>query len=67
METPEKPLFPMRINKYLAWKKYTTRRGADDLIRQKKIFINGRHAVLGDKVIEGDVVEYKYRGKPTAR
>ena len=27
--------FPMRINKYLALKKYTTRRGADMMIQKK--------------------------------
>ncbi len=48
--------YPMRINKYLALKKYSTRRGADDLIEKKMVFINGRAAVLGDKVSETDVV-----------
>lgn len=49
----------MRINKYLAWKKISTRRGADELIEKKKVFINGRPAVLGSKVSEKDVVEVK--------
>ncbi len=55
----------MRINKYLALKKYSTRRGADELIEKKQVFINGRLAVLGDKVQEADNVEVKFRGKPT--
>lgn len=55
----------MRINKYLALKKYSTRRGADDIIKKKQVFINGRLAVLGDKVTASDVVEVKFRGKPT--
>ena len=59
----EKPVFPMRINKYLAWKNYSTRRGADEIITSGKVFINGRVAVLGDKVNETDNVEVKYRGK----
>ncbi|MES2436630.1 MAG: pseudouridine synthase [Patescibacteria group bacterium] len=60
----EEPTFPMRINKYLAWKGVATRRDADKLISQKKILINGRFAVLGDKVDEGDEVEVSSRQKP---
>jgi len=52
-------LFPMRINKYLALKKISTRREADELVENKKVFINGKLAVLGSKVNEGDVVEVK--------
>lgn len=51
----------MRINKYLAAKKYSTRRGADELIEKGRVLINGRKAVLGDKVKEKDVVEVKWR------
>lgn len=53
----------MRINKYLAWKKHSTRRGADDLIEKGQVIINGRKAVLGDKVNENDAVEVRFRGK----
>lgn len=53
--------FPMRINKYLALKKYTTRRGADLMIEKKQVLINGRLAVLGDKVNEEDKVEVKQK------
>ncbi len=60
----EKPLFPMRINKYLASLKYDTRRGADKLIEKKSVFINGRLATLGDKVNEGDKVEVRHKTKP---
>lgn len=49
----------MRINKYLAFKKYSPRRGADELIEQKQVFINGKLAKLGDKVNEKDKVEVK--------
>jgi 23S rRNA pseudouridine2604 synthase len=49
----------MRINKYLADQNVTTRRGADELIIKKKVFINGKLAVLGDQVNEGDEVEVK--------
>jgi len=55
--------YPMRINKYLALKKHSTRRGADELIQKKQVFINGRHAVLGDKVLDTDNVEVRFRGK----
>ncbi len=49
--------WPMRINKYLAHKGYSTRRGADELVTAQKVLLNGRIAVLGDKVKETDVVE----------
>src|SRR3989344_1231872 len=65
--------FMTRINKYLADQKIATRRGADELIKEKKVFINGKLAVLGSKVAENDKVEvrrakeYKYfaYNKPT--
>lgn len=47
----------IRINRYLALKNYCTRKKADELIKAGKVMINGRKAVLGDKVKEGDVVE----------
>lgn len=53
----------MRINKYLALNKHSTRRGADELISKKQVFINNRLAVLGDKVKEADKVEVRFRGK----
>lgn len=54
----------MRINKYLAQEKFSTRRGADELIEKKQVFVNGKIAVLGQQVNEGDEVEVRYRGKP---
>lgn len=51
--------YPMRINKYLALNKYSTRRGSDELVKKKKVFINGRVAVLGDKVNKNDKVDVK--------
>jgi pseudouridine synthase len=59
----EKPIYPMRINKYLALNKHSTRRGADLLIAKNQVFINDRLAVLGDKVVEKDQVEVRFRGK----
>lgn len=53
-----KPItYPIRINKYLALHNLTTRRGADELIKKRDVLINGRVAVLGDMVDEGDTVK----------
>lgn len=49
----------VRINKYLALKKISTRRGADELIKEKKVFINGKLAELGSQISETDKVEIK--------
>ncbi len=59
MQEKKENLYPMRINKYLALKKISTRRGADELIKTKKVFLNGKLAVLGSKVKEKDKVEVK--------
>ncbi len=59
IEKETEPIFPMRINKYLAHKQISTRRGADKLIEDKQVFINGKLAVLGSKVNENDKVEVK--------
>ncbi len=56
----------LRINKYLADEQYASRRGADELIRQGRVYINGRVAVLGDTVKQGDVVEVRSLGRATA-
>ena len=48
--------FPVRINRYLAHKGFSTRRGADDLITKGLVKINDRVAKIGDKVEEKDVV-----------
>lgn len=49
----------MRINKYLAQKGFATRRGADELVEAGKVFINDKKAVVGDKVLETDIVEVR--------
>ena len=56
--------YPMRINKYLAHEGIATRRGADELVARGKVLINGRVAVLGDKVKEGDKVEMRGKSGP---
>lgn len=58
-----KSAYPMRINKYLASKKYCTRREADALIEKGTVLINGKRAVVGDKVRESDVVQVLFRKK----
>ncbi len=55
----------MRINKYLADKGLSTRRGADVLIERGLVLINGRKAKLGDQVSETDKVELKPQTKKT--
>jgi len=58
----------IRINKYLAGKGYATRRGADELIGQGRVFVNGKPARLGDKVTDTDTVEVRFgRRKPVYR
>lgn len=52
-------VYPMRINKYLAHKGLATRTGVDELIKAQKVLINGKTAVLGDKVLETDRVEVR--------
>ncbi len=59
MEKETTESYPMRINKYLALKKISTRRGADELVSNKKVFINGKLAVLGSKVTGADKVEVR--------
>ncbi len=63
MET-KKDSSPIRINKYLALKNIATRRGADTLITDKKVFINGKLALLGSKVKEDDKVEVRDKKDP---
>ena len=53
--------YPMRINKFLAHKGLSTRKEADVLIAKGLVIINGKKAVLGQKVAETDSVEV--RGK----
>ena len=52
-------IFPVRINKYIAHKGYTTRRGADELIEKGYVFINKKPAVIGQMVEANDIVEIR--------
>ncbi len=49
--------YPLRINKYLSSQDYCSRREADGLIKAGLVKINGRVAILGDKVSETDKIE----------
>lgn len=46
----------MRINKYLSQNGYASRRRADELVQEGRVFINGKKAELGSQVLEKDVV-----------
>ncbi len=47
----------IRINKYLSEAGYCSRRGADRLVEEGKVTINGEISEMGTKVNEGDQVE----------
>lgn len=49
----------MRINKYLAVKQIASRRKADELIKAKRVLVNGKLANLGDDIKESDRVTVK--------
>lgn len=59
----EEIIYPIRINRYLALKNYSSRREADALIQKGIVKINGRVAGLGDKVNENDKVEVNTKAK----
>lgn len=62
VEPAEIPLFPMRLNKYLAWKRQSSRRDMDKIIEEGRVLINGAVAALGTKVNEGDKVDVRFHG-----
>lgn len=49
--------FPMRINRYAAFRGWATRRDADELVARGRILVNGSPATLGMRVLETDRVE----------
>lgn len=51
----------MRIQKYMAETGLCSRRKAEEYIRDGKITVNGKVAVIGQNVEENDVI--KYNGK----
>lgn len=55
---------PMRLNKYLVDRGVSSRRGADKLIEEGKITVNGVPATLGMKVTDQDAIVFD--GKPVS-
>jgi len=51
----------MRIQKYIAETGLCSRRKAEEYVRDGKITVNGRIAVIGQNIEENDVI--KYNGK----
>ncbi len=49
--------FPIRLNKYLAHQGVASRREADTLIEKGQVTVNGKKAVVGQKITEADKVE----------
>ncbi|MBP6856451.1 MAG: rRNA pseudouridine synthase [Candidatus Pacebacteria bacterium] len=47
----------IRLNLHMAQIGLTTRRGADELIKKGEVFVNGKMAVLGQKVSPSDNIE----------
>ncbi|MED2245906.1 S4 domain-containing protein, partial [Bacillus thuringiensis] len=46
----------MRINKFISEAGKASRRGADKLINERRVIINGKVAKIGDQVNPGDDV-----------
>ena len=46
----------IRINKFLSQCGFSSRRQAEELIKNKKVIINNKIAILGQKIYEKDVV-----------
>ncbi|HEY0908169.1 MAG TPA: S4 domain-containing protein [Candidatus Paceibacterota bacterium] len=59
-EPEAEPVFPMRINKYLAMEGRGSRRDMDKLVEAGRVLINDKVAELGSKVSEGDKVEIRF-------
>ena len=51
----------MRIQKYIAETGLCSRRKAEEYVRDGKITVNGRIAVIGQNIEENDII--KYNGK----
>ncbi|KKU77764.1 MAG: Pseudouridine synthase [Parcubacteria group bacterium GW2011_GWA2_47_7] len=55
----------MRINQFIATATGMSRRAADKEVADGRVKLNGKRAVLGDQVPDGDIVLYK--GKPVEK
>lgn len=54
-----------RLNKFISEAGVASRRAADRMVEEGRVSINGRTAVVGDKVFDGDTVEVD--GKPVTK
>jgi len=55
--------YPIRINRYLYLENISSRREADRLIEDGQVFVNGKVAVLGQKISKDDVVTLSSKAK----
>lgn len=55
--------FPIRVNRYLYLQKICSRREADRLIEKGEVLVNGKVAVLGQKISGSDKVTLKNQAK----
>ncbi len=53
---PDNLINAKRLNKYISESGFCSRRGADKLIEEKRVTINGKLPELGTKVLPGDIV-----------
>ncbi len=57
----------VRINRYISDKGVCSRREADKWIESGRVFINGKKATLGDRVLDGDTVKIDGKAIPKKR
>lgn len=55
--------YPIRLNRYLFLQKICSRREADRLIEQGQVLVNGKKAVLGQKIEKSDTVTLAKQAK----
>jgi len=61
-DTPNTEHQTNRLNKYISDSGFCSRRGADKLIEEKRVTINGKIPELGTKVTLGDIVKVDGKG-----
>ena len=63
----EDVIYPIRINRFLFLKDICSRREADRLIESGQVFVNGKKAVLGQKVSKTDKVDISKKAEEISR
>ena len=56
-------LTPIRLNKYLSDSGFCSRREADRLVGEGKVFVNDEVALMGQKILCTDIVKVEDKGK----